>query len=282
MAIRIISDATAGLPKAYCSVNDIGVAPLSIETPTGRIEETYIEDIRTSKELSGAKTSQGQLHVFVKLFEETVTKGDQAICFTISSGMSGTYSTACLAASMVDEKNIRVIDTLNGVGGHRIMVENALRRAQSGLPLNYLEAAAKWEASHCQALFCTGDIYALKRSGRVGAAAAVLGSVMQIHPVLKLDEEGKMVILEKVRGEARAIGAMISRLGDAVGRLAVCYTEAENVARVMAEKVAAVRENLKIELMRCGAVITCHLGTSALGLVLIPDYEYAHREFALV
>lgn len=132
MAIRIVSDASAGLPRAFCQEEGILLAPLGIHLQDELLEETYLEDMIDPTRLAGAKTSQAQLRVFAAMFERIVLDGDEAVCFCLSSSLSGTFAAAKLAAEMVGGSAVRVVDTKTGVGGHRILVENAVRRPERG------------------------------------------------------------------------------------------------------------------------------------------------------
>ena len=273
MAIRIVSDASAGLPRAFCQEEGILLAPLGIHLQDELLEETYLEDMIDPTRLAGAKTSQAQLRVFAAMFERIVLAGDEAVCFCLSSSLSGTFAAAKLAAEMVGGSAVRVVDTKTGVGGHRILVENAVRRRNAGASLEEILEAAAYEIAHCAALFTTGDLQALRRSGRLGGAQALLGGMMRVHPVLCLNEQGAIQVLDRVRGEQRALDALVERLPNAPGRVAVCYTKEEERAAALLEQLRLRRPACRPALMRAGAVIACHLGLSAFGLLHVQSPE---------
>lgn len=275
MAIQIIVDSTAGLPKGWCEENNIWVIPLGLILNGESYEETYIEDAVQGVSLDGAGTSQAQMHGFVKAFERVKLAGDQALCLTIASTLSGTYSAACIAAKMVGEEGIFVVDTKTTAGAMRIMVENAQWRRKEGWDMQAMQKAALWEADHTHGIFTTGDIKALQRSGRVGAAAAMLGGMMKIQPVIEL-VDGTLHVRAKVRGVERAMERLVAFIDEKwEGRMAVAYATDDAQAQSLQALVKQHTSALKSEIMQAGGVIACHLGKSALGLLVVETYQGA-------
>ena len=272
--IRFISDATAGLPRAFCDREGVWIAPIGIQTQDGMLEEKWLEDMAEPETMVGAKTSQAQVHVLFKLFERALLAGEAVVCLTLSAALSGTYSAAKLAAEMLNA-DIHVIDTKTGVGGQRILIENAVKRRNEGKDLGEILSALRYEIDHCTSLFTTGDLNALRLSGRLSGAEALLGGMLKVHPVLGLDAQGAMQVLGKVRGEGRALDTLLGLLPEGKGRVAVCYTKELEKAQKLLERVKEMRPNSVPKLMRAGAVIACHLGLSAFGFVHIESPEDA-------
>ena len=204
MAIRIITDSTVDIAEKYSSL--FTVVPLTVSFG----ETDYIDGVTLSKQefyrkLTSApelpKTSQATPESFIKIFRELKEKGEEAIVITVSSHLSGTYQSACIAAE--DYPNVRVVDSLNVSIGSGILAEYALRCASEGMALDELAQHLSEKRDEIGLVAMVDTLEYLKKGGRLSGAAALAGGILGIKPVLTA-REGELAVLGKARGSKKA------------------------------------------------------------------------------
>ena len=204
MAVRIITDSTVDIPDKYSSL--FTVVPLTVSFG----ETDYIDGVTINKQdfyrmLTSSpelpKTSQATPDAFIKVFREIREQGDEAVVITVTSRLSGTYQSACLAAE--DFPNIRVVDSLNVSIGSGILAEYALRCASDGMGLDELAQHLTKKRDEIGLVAMVDTLEYLKKGGRISGAAAFAGGVLGIKPVVTT-KDGELVVLGKARGSKKA------------------------------------------------------------------------------
>jgi DegV family protein with EDD domain len=192
----------------------------------------------------------------------------------LSRELSGTWDAARLAAEEVGPERIRVVDSRATAMGLGYAVLAAADAADGGAGGADVEEAAADVAARCRVFFCVDTLDRLRRGGRIGAAAALLGGALAVKPLLHV-AQGRIVPLEKVRTTARAAQRMVElavrAAGDGPADLAVHHLGAADRADELAERL---RERLprvaRLLVSEVGAVIGAHAGTGLLGIVVVP------------
>lgn len=203
MSVRIITDSASDISQELAKELNITVLPLKVRFG----EEEFLDGVTLSNRQfyerlietdEIPKTSQITPFEYRNHFEKAVKAGEQVICFTLSSGVSGSYQSACVAAQEF-EGDVFVVDTQQFCISEAIIVERAVQMRDSGM-----DAAAVFEAievekkdAHVLAIFNTLEY--LKLGGRISAAAAFAGGLLSLKPVLTI-EDGVVKILGKARG----------------------------------------------------------------------------------
>ena len=212
MAIRIITDSTVDIADKYSDL--FIVVPLTVTFG----EKDYIDGVTITKQefyqklISGPdlpKTSQATPVVFAEVFRKLQEEGDEAIVITVSSRLSGTYQSACIAAE--DFPNVRVVDSKNVSIASGVLAEYALRCAEEGMGLDELadHLAKKREEIGLVAMVDTLEY--LKKGGRISGAAALAGGVLGIKPVVTA-RDGELAVLGKARGSKKANNLLIEQI----------------------------------------------------------------------
>ena len=212
MAIRIITDSTVDIADKYSDL--FTVVPLTVTFG----EKDYIYGITITKQefyqklISGPdlpKTSQATPVVFAEVFRKLQEEGDEAIVITVSSRLSGTYQSACIAAE--DFPNVRVVDSKNVSIASGVLAEYALRCAEEGMGLDELadHLAKKREEIGLVAMVDTLEY--LKKGGRISGAAALAGGVLGIKPVVTA-RDGELAVRGKARGSQKANNLLIEQI----------------------------------------------------------------------
>ena len=203
MAIRILTDSASDISQERAKEWGITVLPLKVRFG----EEEFLDgDTLTPKEFYGKlvetdeipKTSQITPYDYGEEFRKAVEAGDELICFTLSSGVSGSYQSACIAADDF-EGRVHVVDTKQFCISQFIIVQRAVQLRDQGLSAKEIVAliGEEMKKAHVIAVFDTLEY--LKLGGRLSSAAAFAGNLLMIKPVLTI-EEGVVKIIGKARG----------------------------------------------------------------------------------
>ena len=213
---QIFTDATSDLQEDLESVK---VIPMNVEIgdkeyvygPQGNI--SCKEFYGLQKEGYYASTSQINVLEYEKYFEEALKEGKDVLYISFSSGMSGTYQTACLCKNELQEsypdQRIICIDSLCAAVGEGLLVEEVDKKKREGLSMDELVDWIEDNKMNLCHWFTVDNFDHLKHGGRVSAVAATLGNTLNIKPLLRVDEEGKLRVVKKIRGRHKAMVAQV-------------------------------------------------------------------------
>jgi DegV family protein with EDD domain len=195
----------------------------------------------------------------------------------LSSQLSGTWDAARLAASQVGEHIVTVVDTRSAAMGAGFAVLAAARSAAAGADPATVARTAQEIAEATRTFFVVDTLEHLRRGGRIGSAAAVLGSALAVKPVLHV-QDGRVVPLEKVRTTARALNRLVQRAVEVAGQGPVSIAIHHLAAAEKAERLAAeIRDRLpqlrELHVSELGAAIGAHVGPGAVGIVVAPFWR---------
>lgn len=285
VAVAVVTDSTGYLPVGVAEEYGIRVVPLRVvwDGHSGLdIVDVGSAEVRAAladpEVLVG--TSRPAPAEFVACYRELFDGGaDEIVSVHLSRRLSGTWEAARIAADEVDPARVRVVDSRSAGMGLGFATLAASRAALAGGAGADVEAAAAQVAARSRVFFCVDSLEHLRRGGRVGAAAAWLGSALAIKPVLHVSD-GLIEPLEKVRTAARAASRMVELAARAVGSgpadLAVHHLGAEERARGLAQRLA---ERLPAAgscvVSEVGAVLGAHAGPGLLGVVVVPSDAYS-------
>ena len=212
MAIRIITDSTVDIADKYST--HFTVVPLTVSFG----ETDYIDGVTINKQefyqklVSSPvlpKTSQATPEAFAKVFRKLQENGDEAIVITVSSRLSGTYQSACIAAE--DFPNVRVVDSLNVSIASGILALYALRCASNGMNLDELARHLAKKRNEIGLVAMVDTLEYLRKGGRISGAAAFAGSVLNIKPVVTC-RDGELTVLGKARGSKKANNLLVEQI----------------------------------------------------------------------
>ena len=214
--------------------------------------------------------------------EPVLAAGEDVLVLAFSSGLSTTYQSAVIAAEELKEKyperTVHVVDTLCASRGQGMLVWHACRKRDAGMPLEELHQWCEDNKLHLCHWFTVDDLVYLKRGGRVSAATALLGAMLNIKPVLHVDDEGHLISVAKVRGRKASIEAIAKKLGEtgipgANDTVFICHgdciEDAEYLEKLVREKYG-VKEVLTYY---TGAVIGSHSGPGTLALFYLGEHR---------
>lgn len=278
--VKVITDSTADIPEELRRELGIEMVPLKVhlagETYLDGVTLTpseFYEKLAEVDELS--TTSQPTPNEFVEMYRKVT--GEQKydiISIHLSSAMSGTYQSAVLAQSMLEEElRIEVIDSKKASYAHGMIVVAVAEAARAGKKLEQCREIAERYIKELKVYFMVDTLKYLEKGGRIGKASALVGSLLNIKPILKLDEDGEVAADEKVRGKKRALTRIYEKLKqEAAGEpvdIGLLHANREEEIRVIEE---TLREHLDIAQLRVaelGPVIGTHAGPGTIGFAII-------------
>ncbi|MCI5585936.1 MAG: DegV family protein [Lachnospiraceae bacterium] len=224
-SFKIVTDSTTDLPEEYIKENNLPIVYLSYiidgETYTGDKQLDVKEFYQKMRQGIMPTTSQANPENVRKVLEEVLKENKSILCLAFSSGLSGTCNSFRIAAEELMEENkdykIIVVDTLAASLGEGLLVHKALQLQKEG---KSLEETAQWIEAHKLHLvhtFTVDDLFHLHRGGRVSKATAIVGSMINIKPILHVDNEGHLTAVSKVRGRKKALNSLVDYMEEKMG-----------------------------------------------------------------
>ncbi|CAM4252142.1 DegV family protein [Paenibacillus tarimensis] len=272
-AVKIVTDSTSDVPREVREKLGIEMVPLKVLFG----EESYQDAVTLEAEqfykmLSASPalptTSQPSPVEFMEAFERMLAEDPEAqiISFHLSSQFSGTYQSAVLGKSLLErDADITVIDTKSASSGFGVLVVRAAEMAREGRSKEEILAEVDRIAASLELYFLVDTLEYLQRGGRIGRAAALFGSILNIKPILTIDDEGFVAPVDKVRGQKKAMLRIMELLERDFGagaelNVVMAWTSDEAPAMEMLSLIKA-RFNVKeVNYTTIGAVIGTHVG----------------------
>ena len=286
MSYQIITDSCCDFPKALLATLNITTVPLTL-TFRGEVwTDTTDEGLKTIfaglRNGESASTSAANPEDWAWAIEPVLKQGDDALVLTFSSGLSTTYQSAVIAAADLQEaypqRKIRVVDTLCASLGQGLLVWYACQKKDEGLSL---DALADWCAENRYRLchwFTVDDLMYLKRGGRISATTALLGTMLNIKPVLHMDDEGHLVNVAKVRSRKASIEALAAKVGSlglpgANDTIFICHGDCIEDAEYLKSRLEALYGTKNVVIGYVGAVIGSHSGPGTLAIFFMGEHR---------
>lgn len=272
--VFVVTDSTSDIPAHYRDEFGIEVVPLSInfenETLLDGVDitaEQYVARLRTLDKLPS--TAQPTVDQFQTAYQKGLDAGMDVICITISTGLSGTFNSASLAAQQMDTDRIRVIDSLCASMGLGWLVIETARAIQNGATLE--EAVTVAETLRPKVYFSAmlQSLDYLYKGGRIGKASHLVGSALGIKPILELDDKGSVFPVERVRSWKKALGRIVD-VAAAKGKLldvAIMHTDNLSDAEKVLAKLRSRYPEANCEIVFAGTTIATYAGPGAVGLM---------------
>ena len=283
MGVAVVSDTTGYLPREVVEANRIHLVSLYVVFGGERTERedsitdyaAFFEELRSVEQLP--TTSQPSVGDFIGVYEPLLTAGDDVVSVHISGGLSGTHGAARQAAEQLERdgkggERVHVVDSATAAGGLGLMALVAARAANGGAGVGEVldRVAAAREA--LKMWFAIDTLEFLKRSGRIGAASAWLGSTLRIKPILTVESE--MSPIERVRTSKRAFERMVDyarqRCESGADGWVVQHIQAPDQAAALADRCREIYGHDAVFTSEIGPVLAAHTGPGLLGVGGIP------------
>jgi DegV family protein with EDD domain len=281
----VVTDSTASLPPEVAASRGIVVVPLQVvigatvydEGPGGATPEMVAEALKEFRPVSTSRPAPAYL---AEVYAKAAADGaDEILSIHLSAEMSGTYESALLAArespvpvTVIDSRQVGVATGYAALSAADVL--------DAGGSLAEAAEAARRRAASATALFYVDTLEYLRRGGRIGAAAAILGGALSVKPLLQI-EDGRVVSLDRVRTSARALSRMEDLVVAAAGDLPVelCVSHLANPERAsgladrLAERLAPNLAGREVWCGELGAVLGAHVGPGMVAVCVAPLLE---------
>ena len=273
--IKIITDSTADLSKEIYDKYDIEVLPLLINFG----EESYLDGVeinpnkvfeRIEKENILPTTAQVTPNRFIEAYEKYLSEGYKIVSIHMSSVMSGTYQSACIAKEMLETEDIIVIDSQNVTAALGMLVLKAAKLREKGYDILRMEEVLNTVKDKIKLSVYFESLEYLVRGGRISKTAGIVGSMLGIKLVLEI-KDGLMAVKDKIRGNKKAIKKIISDLEGASldEEVPVILIDVNNIE--VKEALKEYLETNNVDYVECpvGSSVSIHSGPGCCGLVFL-------------
>jgi DegV family protein with EDD domain len=280
----IVTDSSCDLPAPLLEKMGIRVVPLAVNLdgktyfnyPDGRAIgfEEYYAQLRSGKQ---ATTSAVNMSLFRTVMEAELIAGHDVLYLGFSSGLSGTFNAGAMAARELQEEypefELIAVDTLCACMGQGLLVYLAALEKAGGKSMHEVWDFVEAQKLHICHWYTVDDLQHLKRGGRIGGTTARLGTMLNIKPVMNMDNEGKLAAVSKARGRAAALRALVDKMGEQAIEPekqtvfiahADCYDDAHKVAEMIHERFGS-----KSLINYIGPVIGAHAGPGTVALFFV-------------
>ncbi|MBD0379357.1 DegV family protein [Paenibacillus sedimenti] len=271
--IRIVTDSTADIPLSVRQELIIEMVPLKIHFGSEEYldavtlqSDQFYEKLRTSTHFP--RTSQPSPAEFLDLYRKLLEGPDtEIISIHLSSALSGTYQSALLASTMLeeDEGKVHVVDSRSASYGIGALVVAAAKAAMEGQSTEQILQLVRSMRENFYIYFLVDTLEFLQKGGRIGKASALFGSLLNIKPILSIDAEGEVAAIEKVRGHKKAIARILELLaadlaGGGIHTLHIAHANNLEGAEQLREVILQHFAVQHADYIALGPVIGAHAG----------------------
>lgn len=285
MTFTIVTDSTSDLPVSWLQENDVTVLGLTINLD-GVTYETVGENRLTSADLlekmaTGGLPTTSQVNVgqFEEVFEAAAKEGKEVLYLAFSSALSGTYQSGVIARDMVldayPDAVIEIVDTKAAAIGEGYLVMQAAQARAAGKSLAETKALIEDLVPRLRTYLLVDDLNHLVRGGRLSKAAALIGGLVNIKPLLALNAEGKLEAIAKIRGRKKGIKEMLNLTLDNLDHSTVMVAYTGDLEAAEAIKATLLEDSrvTDVLLTELGPIIATHTGTGVLAILSINQKE---------
>lgn len=284
MGVKLVTDSTSYISEEIIKEYDISIVSLNVILNGKSYREVDLNNkdfYKTMDELGEIPTSsQPSIEELLHTFKRIAEAGDDIVGVFLSSDMSGTYSSAHLVKNMVLEEypdaKIEIIDSRTNCMQMGLQVLQGARAAKEGKSIEDVVEEVNKVVKSSRFLFVPDTLKYLKKGGRIGGAAALFGTILQIKPILTV-KDGMTSVFDKVRTKKKAINVILDKvlddiknngLGEVVVHHINCEEEGKELAKRLEEKL-----NTSVKIQSIGPIIGLHVGPGSIGVAYYTDKE---------
>ena len=286
MSYRIVTDSCCDLPESMYGQLGLSMIPLTLNfrgVESADLSEKFLKDMYAGMRAGeAASTAAVNPDGWANVIEPVLASGEDALVMAFSSGLSTTYQSAVIAANELMEKyperKVNVVDTLCASLGQGLLVWHACKMRDAGMNLEELTAWCEDNKLNLCHWFTVDDLMFLKRGGRVSAATALVGTMLQIKPVMHVDNEGHLIKVGTARGRKASINALAAKMGETKlpgvnDTVFICHGDCQEDADYLANLVKEKYGVKEVLTYYTGAVIGSHSGPGTLALFYLGEHR---------
>ncbi|HHU74083.1 MAG TPA: DegV family protein [Clostridiales bacterium] len=292
MALKIITDSASDMPRCVIDEYNLHVIPTPVVIEDkdyfdGKtiFPEEFYEILRSGKDI---KTYHINAHMFYENFLPYAQNGDEVIYICFSTGIAGTYNAANIAKTEILEKypdfDLTIIDSKCASMGFGLVTYYALQMQKNGASKEEIIDGIHWHCEHMEQIFTVSTLEYLLKGGRLSKASAIAGGLLDIKPIIQVNDNGALESIEKVRGRQKSLKRLIEMVGERGKGF-----QSQTLGIVHgddAKTMEAVKEQLK-EKYLCnkfmdnyvGCAIGAHTGPGIIGIIFLNEVSPYHKYF---
>jgi len=275
--IRILLDSSADFSAEEAKVRNMELVPINITFG----DKNYLDGVDINKDefyelLTSTETfpmtAQPSPQDFLDIFEDVKEKGDQLIYLSLSSALSGTFQSATLAKNMAEYDDIYLVDTLSATRAIRLMAEYACKLRGEGKDAATIVEALEDFRSRVVILAAVDTLEYLYKGGRLSKAAAAVGELANLKPIITVTKEGKIGVPGKALGRNKALSILVKMVAeyqiDTTFPIYSLYAIGEENTEKLEQKLG--KEGVRVtKRLQIGSTIGCHVGPGAYGVIFV-------------
>ena len=285
MSFALFTDSTANLTEAEYTASRVEVVSLTLSLNEEEVvcyqpgvvfdSEAFFKRMREDSTLV-MKTSMVNTSAFLSAFEPRLLAGEDVLYLGMSGGISGTCGAGKIAAEILQkkypERKVLVVDTLSAVIGEGMILREVVKLRDGGASAELAAAHAERRSHEIHSYIMVDDLNFLKRGGRISGSAALAGSIVHLKPILKGDEEGKLVLDLKILGRKKAIKTLLEQFvqlhvaAEENRFVGITHTGCEDEAHLLAADIVERYPDVDVSVSVFEPCTSSHVGPGAIGL----------------
>jgi len=275
--IRFLVDTSSDYSMEEIEKNNMMLVPIAVTIG----EKSYLDTVELGKDqffemlIDGAdfpKTAQPSPQAFLEKFEEAKANGDEVICITLASSLSGTYQSANIAKDMVEYNKIHIIDSCTATCAIRMLVECGRKLVDNGLSTEEIVKELESLKGRIKIVAGLDTLEFLYKGGRLNKAAATIGEMANLKPIISLKEDGQVTVIGKSIGRKKALQFVLKYIQqntqDTLYPMYAIYSYGKENQELLKDKLTdegyTIDEDLQI-----GSTIGAHIGPGAFGIIYV-------------
>lgn len=283
MSYFIVTDSASDMSEEHLEQLNVGRYPLTVHFQNGTVLEDSFSQMSSKEFYDGMRkgmvstTSQVNVSSFLEMFRQALKEYDNVLYMGLSSALSGTYQSALLAKTTLEDEDpaavgrITLVDTKGASLGIGLLVLAACRMRDEGASLEETAAQIETLTSHINHWFTVDDLVYLKRGGRISGIKAAVGQLLNIKPILSVNQEGKLVPTGKAKGRKKSIHALMDRFREmydpSLGKdFAISHADCLDDANMLAQLIQSEFDMNEPVIENVGMVIGSHAGPGTVAL----------------
>jgi len=270
--ITIVTDTTSYFKESEARELGIKIVPINYTVDGQNFLESYSDKngeletlLSSNKKMT---TSQPNISAFLGVYEEELKKGNEVLCITLSSRLSGTYGTAQTAAKQLESEKIAVFDSLFTGGGLYLLVKEAKKLIESGISLYGIMEKLPEVRNKITVAFSVDDMSPLRDSGRIGFVRRSIGTFLNIKPIL-LCKDGAVVSDTVVQGSTEIIKRMAEKVSAEAQDIVINSIGDNRMATNLYHVIKEAHPDVSITIQKVGPALGIHLGLKVIAISII-------------
>ncbi len=278
--MKIVTDCAADLPAEELKSLDIVEAPLYIQFPDGEVNSADLTADQFYDRLEAMRpaipsTAQPSSGIFASIYRKLAETSRQILSIHVSSGLSGTIQSARAGGDQVDNAEVTTVDAMTLSGGQRFQVLAAAWAARAGWSIKAILERLQKIRENTEVVYTLDTLEYLARGGRIGRVQALMGSVLKIKPVIRVDHaDGRYSTVAKGRTLTQNLGTIVEHVAQMYGSIplwaTVLHGRLSESAETLAKSMQSQLNVKKMEVLRISPVLGVHTGPGIVGAAVVP------------